>query len=200
MSFKIWADESMTTEFAQSAGSLRHLGVVFQDNAPRDFVFYLGSKDANVKLQTVNNAGSAPITIAPIDTLPDHALSTAYALGDVCEPASGNGMIYQCTQAGTSGTRSPTWIASVGASVTDGNVIWRCMGKRQTVASVKLALSNADLTNTQGGASLAIAPEIVGGVAVAIHMRITPADALYDLLDKAQLRLQLNECQVVAKT
>ena len=54
--------------------------------------------------------------------------STSYAVGAMVAPFGGNGYWYLCTTAGASGGSAPTWPTLTGATVTDGSVVWRCMG------------------------------------------------------------------------
>lgn len=57
------------------------------------------------------------------------ANSTAYAVGDVVRPATGNGYVYQATTAGTSGGSIPTYPTVIGQTVADGGVTWALVGR-----------------------------------------------------------------------
>ena len=57
--------------------------------------------------------------------------NTAYVLGNLVIPTSGNetGYQYRCTTAGTShATTEPTWPTTPGVTVIDGTVVWTCIG------------------------------------------------------------------------
>ena len=51
---------------------------------------------------------------------------TSYSLNDYVVPTTSNGKCYKCTTDGTSGEAEPTWNPVVGATVTDGTVVWTC--------------------------------------------------------------------------
>lgn len=76
------------------------------------------------------------------------AASTAYTVGDVVRPTTGNGHLYRCVVAGTSGTTEPTWPTAGGQTVVDSGATWAEVG----VAVV--ALDAADPTWTASGGSL----------------------------------------------
>ena len=67
------------------------------------------------------------VTVAS-GTIATAAISTAYALGAQVKPATSPLYAFQCTTAGTSGGSAPTWVNTVGATVTDGTVTWTCIG------------------------------------------------------------------------
>lgn len=52
------------------------------------------------------------------------AASTAYRAGQLVAPSTANGMIFQCTTAGTSFTSEPLWPTTPGATVGDNTVTW----------------------------------------------------------------------------
>lgn len=56
------------------------------------------------------------------------ANSTAYTVGDVVRPATGNGYLYRCVVAGTSAGSAPTYTTTVGDDFADGTVTWVCEG------------------------------------------------------------------------
>lgn len=63
------------------------------------------------------------------------AATTAYTYGQVVRPATGNGYLYMASTAGTSGSTAPSFPTVVGETVTDGTVVWTCMGESITVYS-----------------------------------------------------------------
>jgi hypothetical protein len=56
------------------------------------------------------------------------ANSTAYNVDDVVRPATGNGFLYRCSVAGTSGGTVPSYSTTLGGNTTDGGVTWETVG------------------------------------------------------------------------
>jgi hypothetical protein len=52
---------------------------------------------------------------------------TSYSVGQVVRPAIGNGQLFECVAAGTSGSSAPAW-PSYGLTVTDGSATWGAAG------------------------------------------------------------------------
>jgi hypothetical protein len=75
--------------------------------------------------------GCTAVTVAP--QLVARANSTAYAVGDVYEPATPNGHFYMCTVAGTSGAAPPTFTTD-GTTFTDGTATFIDLGLKAFAA------------------------------------------------------------------
>lgn len=61
------------------------------------------------------------------------ATGTAYAVGDIIRPTSGNGHLYRCIVAGTShASTEPTWSTVSGQVNTDNTVTWAEIGRGVT--------------------------------------------------------------------
>lgn len=75
-----------------------------------------------------------PTLTTPGSAATARANTTAYALNAYAVPATSNGYYYKATTAGTSGASIPTYPTTIGATVTDGSVVWTCAGKTAPVA------------------------------------------------------------------
>lgn len=88
------------------------------------------------------------------------ATSTAYTYGQIVRPATGNGFVYRCVVAGTSGGTAPTWPTVVGTTVTDGSVTWVNAGESVSVFSS----ASASWTSSTISASYAVLYDAQTGV------------------------------------
>lgn len=75
---------------------------------------------------------------------PKRANSTAYGLGQQVVPTTLNGFVYECTVAGTSNSSAPTYPTTIGNTVTDGTVTWRCESTDAIVTDLRIVLVPAD--------------------------------------------------------
>jgi hypothetical protein len=103
-----------------------------------DFKAWLGGVAWRVKLEAMMSTGEASLVglglayqvFAAGSVMNPVKLrwkaSTAYALNDTRLPVTPNGYYYQVTVAGTSGASAPAWPTTLGNTVTDGTVTWRC--------------------------------------------------------------------------
>lgn len=65
---------------------------------------------------------------------PVWAATTAYQVGDVVRPTTGNGHVFRCTVAGTSGGTEPTWVVTGLRETADGGTVkWVELGRGLTV-------------------------------------------------------------------
>jgi hypothetical protein len=71
------------------------------------------------------------------------ANSTAYTLGTVVRPATGNGFLYRAVVAGSSGASIPTFPTVVGTTVVDGTVTWLNVGTAITVINTAAPVWNS---------------------------------------------------------
>ena len=197
--FKLWQNETMTTEYGRQGANSRFQTLNFDAaGGSIDLVMYFGSPNKAYTLRTAKNSGIDNITLTVADALPDRADNTAYAVGAIVEPAGGNGYLYQCTTAGTTAA-APRFLTTVGATIADGTAVWTCLGKRHAPSEIKLALSKAGLDSATAGGALSLGAELKGGAAVVIYVRITSAvNDLYNAGQTPQLAISINECAIGA--
>ncbi|RKW27110.1 MAG: hypothetical protein D8B42_09245 [Kingella sp. (in: b-proteobacteria)] len=197
--FKLWQNETMTTEYGRQGANSRFQTLNFDAaGGSIDLVMYFGSPNPAHTLRTAKNSGIDNITLSVTDALADRANNTAYTVGAIVEPAGGNGYLYQCTTAGTTAT-PPRFLTTVGATIADGTAVWTCLGKRHAPSEIKLALSKAGLDSATAGGALSLGAELKGGAAVAIYVRITSAvNDLYNAGQTPQLAISINECAIGA--
>lgn len=102
--------------------------------------------DANaIKLAFDNASGDGPDQFADPPSPWTKALSdaatarTTTALGDFVKPTSGNenGLVAECTTAGTGAASEPTWPTKPGDKVTDGTTVWTMRTTKVVQVGVK---------------------------------------------------------------
>lgn len=195
LSFKLWADEAMTTEAGTVLNGQKKQDIDFNAvGEVKNLLFYFGSKTAGRKLQTVAAPGVADIAITPTDILPNRQNNTAYALNMLLEPATDNGFVYRVIAAGTSASAEPAYPQGVGSEVLDGSVRLQNIGRKHEVGSIRLALSAAGLNTATAGAALPLGKTLNSGAALALHVRVTNAVAdFYNATGYPMLALEINE-------
>ena len=103
---------------------------------------------------TVTDGGGLTWTNGGLIPPNSWAVSTAYSLNQVVYPA--NGYQYICTVAGTSGTTQPSWPTTIGSTVSDGGVTWKCyqpLVALQTKIGAEVT-GGQDYTQTFNGVSI----------------------------------------------
>lgn len=170
--FGLYTDTDLLEEFSGIIDVVHYTDL--SDN-PQDFTLYLGSLGSSRTLQASSNPGIDYITLTPTDITPEWEADTVYTLGVLIQPVSGNGLIYQCTTAGTSDSGEPTWpIIGLGSTVVDNSCVWTLYAAHHPITEVKLALSSIGLDSATGGAALSVAVTIdsLAVNAVPIYIRV----------------------------
>jgi hypothetical protein len=87
---------------------------------------------------TYYNAVTGRATLMTAKLESDWVAATAYVAGNVRKPTSTklNGFCYMCDTAGTTAATEPTWPTTLGGTVTDGSVVWRCHAYTTSAAFV----------------------------------------------------------------
>jgi len=99
------------------------------DKAGHDYLDDVVADEITGTGYTANGVTLASVTLAVVvanSWATSRANSTAYVKGQTVRPATGNGCLYQCITAGTSGGSIPTYSTTIGETVTDGTVTWLC--------------------------------------------------------------------------
>jgi hypothetical protein len=87
------------------------------------------------------------------------ASTTSYTTGQILGPQSPNGFAYVCTTAGTSGTLEPSFPRFARANVTDGSVVWTCIGTTQSVGGSLLAYPSPWSASIPALAAIVVQPD-----------------------------------------
>jgi hypothetical protein len=101
------------------------------DSDTHDFWDDVVANEASGTGYTADGATLASATVAATAANSwgtSRANSTAYAVGDIVKPASGNGHLYICVTAGTSAGSVPTYPTTHRGQVADGTVTWEEFG------------------------------------------------------------------------
>lgn len=141
----------------------------------RDTVLYLGSVKEAPDARVLKNGvtpGIGQITLSIVDIMPRWIASTLYTLNQTRQPTVDNLYKYRVATAGTSGSSEPTWPTTLNATVTDGTVVWVCIGKKHPVSEIVLALTSGALATNTPGASLNLGTAINSGVSNAVPIYI----------------------------
>lgn len=77
--------------------------------------------------------------------------TNAQNVGDIIRPTAGNGYVYICVVAGTTGGSQPTWPTVPGQTVADSGATWSCLGESVTVwSSAAASWSSATFSTAYG--------------------------------------------------
>ena len=114
-------------------GSVSHANPLFQANlvphpaGGKDIARIHAATVFNGYLYVVAEYDNGDVYHSYLDDPGAWAASTAYNAGDFRRPTTPNGYRYEVVTAGTSGASEPAWPTTVGATVTDGGVTWKCV-------------------------------------------------------------------------
>lgn len=175
LSFKLYNNAALTSAFSGTY-QLTH-ETDLSDN-PQDMMLYFGSTNSNAVLKTTTNPGVNTIYLTPTDILPEWSASTSIALGASVQPTTANTYRYECTTAGTTATGEPaSWPTTLGATVSDANVVWTCRSKKHEETEIKLATTATGLGAAGAGSALGLGTSLSGGAtnATQVHIRVTNA-------------------------
>jgi hypothetical protein len=97
-----------------------------------NYLTHAHQSDLTNELAASGNYSTGGVTLTGVsaslvaaNSLTAWAANTAYVVGQVRRPTTGNAHVYICVVAGTShATTEPTWPTTNGATVTDGTVTW----------------------------------------------------------------------------
>ena len=159
LSYKFY-DDAALTQLTPPVIQFTHQ-TDLSDN-PQNRRMWFGSPLSARKLQANSNPGVANITITPTYILPDRANLTPYTLGQSVRVGN---FRYVVQTPGETAASAPTFSTTIGSTVLDGSVLWRCEAAARKATDYKLALTEAGLSTATGGAALPLGVEILGGSA-----------------------------------
>lgn len=163
--FSLWQNAEMTIEASSP------LNLNFNGTGTSEFMFYFGSPDRS---ETARAADGGEIYIMPVSVLKKWTPNTYYADGDIIEPLTSNGLMYRCTQSGTTGSTEPVWDTStLGRENISGSAHFLNYGNKFVPADIQIATHRQKLDEATGGSAVRLGEEILGGVPIALYFRVT---------------------------
>lgn len=165
MAFSLWSNEEMTIEASSP------FNLTFNGQGTHEFMLYFGSPDRS---EVAKAKDGGEIMIMPANQLEQWEPNKYYREGDIIEPRTANGLMYKCTQAGTSGKDEPNWDTRLlGRENNSGTAKFLNYGNKFIQADVQIALAKQKLNSTVGGAAVSLGEEILGGSPIALYFRVT---------------------------
>lgn len=165
MAFSLWSNEEMTIEASSP------FNLTFNGQGTHEFMLFFGSPD---RTEVARAKSGGDIMIMPANQLKHWQPSKYYRDGDIIEPRTANGLMYKCTQAGTSGKDEPNWDTSLlGRENNSGTAKFLNYGNKFIQADVQLALAKQKLDSSVGGAAVSLGEQILGGSPIALYFRVT---------------------------
>jgi len=170
--FQFFSDSALTTPYTGITARQLFDG----SGAADDFQAWFGSAETvdTRKVQATSDPGVDQITVGPAYTgaRAEWQASTAYVLTDEVRTTTHNGYYYECTTAGTTGGTEPTWPTTIGATVSDGTVVWTNAGVQREVEELKVATTQGGLDGATAASTINIGTSVNSGSANAVEVWI----------------------------
>lgn len=195
LNFKFFSDAGLTTPLA---GNLLSDHLVDGSQPNDQFTLYLGTLASNLKIEANSNPGVDQITVSPVHTVAAWAASAVKSVGDIVRPTTYNGYRYKATVAGTTGGAQPTWPTTIGQTVVDGTVTWRCESELNDITDVRLATTQGGLASATWGASLNVGTSVLSGAGNAAVVWIEVRDSTH-YVQNTDLQLATNTVRETAQ-
>lgn len=126
------------------------LGLIATDLNGNKTKFDTDGYSANLTIRQGSYDGEAVLEADETDYItvgydpPPAERSTAYGAGQRVIPDDGlNGLIYECSTAGTTDSSAPAWPIVLGETVADGTAEWTALATDRTVANLRLAIPSS---------------------------------------------------------
>lgn len=176
LNFRFFTDPALTSPLV---GNLLSDHLVDGSQPNGQFTIYLGTLASNLKAEAHSNPGVDQISVQPRHTVAAWAASAAKSVNDIVRPATHNGYRYKCTVGGTTGGSQPTWPTTIGQTVVDGTVTWRCESELNDITDVRLATTQGGLASATWGAALNLGTSILSGAGNAATVWIEVRDSTH---------------------